>query len=67
MRLALLLVIALSACASKKQAPKSPASPAAAPAATEQPKEETGATNVDSDKDADDPTPLSSDPEEGGQ
>jgi hypothetical protein len=64
MRLALLLVIALTACASKKQAPKSPA---AAPAATEQPKEETGATNVDSDKDADDPKPLSSDPEEGGQ
>jgi hypothetical protein len=66
MRLALLFVIALSACASKKQAPRSPASPAA-PAATEQPKEETGATNVDSDKDADDPKPLSSDPEEGGQ
>lgn len=64
MRVALLIVIALAACASKKQAPKSPA---AAPAATEQPKEETGATNVDSDKDADDPKPLSSDPEEGGQ
>jgi hypothetical protein len=64
MRFALLLVIALSACASKKQAPKSPASPAAT---QEAPKEETGATNVDSDKDADDPKPLSSDPEEGGQ
>jgi hypothetical protein len=63
MRLALLLVLALSACG-KKQAPKAPA--AAAPAAEEK-KEETGAKNVDSDKDADDAKPLSSDPEEGGQ
>jgi hypothetical protein len=65
MRLALLLVLALSACASKKQAPKSPASPTAPAATEEKPKEETDINSAD--KDEDDAKPLSSDPEEGGQ